>query len=74
MPHETDIDLDRIEKVQKSLHATLIDQAKKINVAKGDWAQGGWSRSSKDNLMDRVDVGIAPGLSGHVTTPVTRPG
>jgi len=60
MAQEEEINLDQTEKIQTRLHSALVKQATGLGLAAGDWVQGGWSRSGKNNIMDKVDVGYKP--------------
>ncbi len=52
------IDVTRLVEVQNHLAAALIRTAASSGLtAKGDWVQGGWSRSSAQ-ILDKLDFGL----------------
>lgn len=50
--------IDNLEHVQNRLSAALIKGAQGLNMAKGDWVQGGWSRSAA-TFSDKLNYGLA---------------
>lgn len=52
-------EIKQLEIVQNRLATSMIKQVKAEGLAKaGDWVQGGWSRSSAKDMLDKLDFGI----------------
>lgn len=53
------VDVQKLEEIQNRLASSLLKTAAAGGiVAAKDWVQGGWSRSSAAQLLDKIEFGV----------------